>query len=342
MTLNEPNKASPTPKAEEVAVHSQPKRGNPNSGQICGVYTFSGEDAFEPILVHLESNGIEHGGGLDALTRQLDEDQGARVIVIYENPVTSLVARMKQDEPLPDCLEDWAKTTENLLALYRRNRRRLTLMDGNSALGNGALASHWLHELLGIPSIDEPNHGWSENPTKGGALHLLVDGALRRHDRTGALLAELEASSQPLGAAWELDLEAAIAELAIAAQEPAGTHSDELVEENGLLLLQLQQVQEELECNYLTNRELEQKLQEAAGRPDPGEMNKLRNHSNELQAQLAESRSQQEVAREQIRDLNEKLSYKEQSIQKLRNSLSWKVTAPIRKVLGLFMGRTDF
>jgi hypothetical protein len=128
-------------------------------------------------------------------------------------------------------------------------------------------------------------------------------------------LSELEASSIPL----RFPLHATPAELLADwqnADRQAGQGGSDLAEENELLLLQLHQVQEELESHFLANRSLERKLRG---------QEKLSQQSVGLQQELL--------------SIHQELVTSRAEVNALRESLSWRLTAPLRKILDVFGGR---
>lgn len=257
-------------------------------------------------------------------------NRDAHLVVCYPNPVLTVAAQLGEGEGESSAAAAWAAGAEQLLRLFRSNRRRVTLVDGHAAMFNPERLSQALQGRLG-DCLDLPKTAAFDPDWLGRPLARLVAAHdIAVSDGAAIVLAELEASSLPLefpvqAATTELLADWQPAEAEAAAENAGGEDAEELKEENELLMLQLHQVQEELESYFLANRDLQRQLQNA---------------SSDTSA-LDGSRQELEQARKELDQVKKELDMTRTAVSDMQSSLSWKLTAPLRSVLGVFRGRGD-
>jgi hypothetical protein len=214
----------------------------------------------------------------------LAQDPRWTVLALYELP-EEVIAQHAGDSDSTEVLAAWKSAARKLLALVRRHRTRITLLAAGECRAESDSWTALLrerHELTSAPAWNEPA------PSVGVPLALGALQASADHE-VSALLAELEAASEPLSASgtaprhevpaltsdgWRdlrtknalaarlSGLEQSFRELerkhsSLAAEhEKLDSSFKETSEENELLLQQLHQVQEELEHRFLENRRL--------------------------------------------------------------------------------------
>lgn len=306
-----------------------------------GLYVAGEPKAFEGLVSALNTEHFQRHDELDAIVDGLAQNSSARSVIMYPNPVMVLGEKLQAGETLDEAIEDWRAETERLLAVFRRDRRRITLVDGHAALNTPD--QFWRQLAARLPIALSADHFEQSAPElqPAGVPHLVVAQALRQDEGAAMLIAELEASSLSLGPAYRVDVDALVG------QGVAGVSSselDEVREENELLLLQLHQVQEELEAHFLENRKYSGRLDEVRAEADKArvdadkaraEAEKARLARNSLQAEFNEAR---EAWSQERKALTDKLSWTTNDLAAVRRSLSWKLTAPVRRVAGLFIG----
>lgn len=260
----------------------------------------------------------------------------SRFVVFYPNPILELARLFEHCDTAAEAIEQWTGQCTQLLDVYRKNRRGLILVDGDAASTAPAELAELLDGALAI-EVKSSGERSSDHPVADpGPLLPLAYSTLNWNERARALSAELEASSLPLQLPWEEKMPE-ILRAALAGQGVKGPGTDDLSSENELLLLQLHQVQEELEAFFLANKELERIKQASAV------------HIKNLDAQIvannnAAKESEERLRTEQIAPLNDlvahqkrELEWKLKAMDEMKQSLSWKLTAPIRAVAGLFV-----
>jgi hypothetical protein len=287
------------------------------------LYVAGDRSRFEPLVHALGELGARLESDVDAVTGALVRETGGRVLVLYPNPVMTLAGRLDQGDSLSATLNAWRNDTERLLALFRRNRSRITLVDGHAALEardefRQQLGNRW---SLAIPALDAE---CTEDPRHGlGFLHLVAAQALEQDEAAAALLAELDASSLVLGPRRRIDLQALIDDTSPRAVSP---EFEEIRKENELMRLQLRQLQAVYDSRVLGDRRMGEIRTE---------IKRARLARKSIEADFSEAREAWRAERKQLTD---KLKWTADDLAAIRRSLSWRVTAPLRRVLGIFLG----
>ncbi|MEM9313831.1 MAG: hypothetical protein AAGA95_04330 [Pseudomonadota bacterium] len=282
-------------------------------------------EPFEGVLRSLEAQSIQSLGALDDLEKSLQQDTKKHAIVVYANPVMVLGDKLQAGGGMTEATANWRDSTERLLSLFRRDRRRITLIDGHAAQRAPELLERLLGDrlsrqldLAGKPQTDDE---------PAGLPQLVAAQALHQDEVAAALVSELEASSLPLGPAYRIDVDALIADGLSHATKGA---VETMREENDLLMLQLHQVQEELEIQCSKNRRLQEEQREIRAGAKKAALVR-----DGVQAEFNEAREAWGADRKALAD---ELEWNASTLTALRRSLSWRLTAPVRRVLGLFMG----
>ncbi|MFU8832795.1 MAG: hypothetical protein ACNA7J_11670 [Wenzhouxiangella sp.] len=258
---------------------------------------------------------------LDAIRDWLANNADAHLLLLFNGPVM-MIARSMADGVAPaEALERWRNDVEDVLAVVRRNRRRLTLLPLDQALESPETFTKILGERFGVKlrtpvstaqTVEAPramfrimaeNTIWQSVEARNLAAELdvnalpisppanqtlsAVDEAYRQFmesEMVTALSQQQHTSAQP--GESEQELQALRDE-----KKPTEARIQDLEEENELLLQQLHHVQEELESYYLNGVGTSHELEEARA-----------------------------------------------TIEAICNSKSWKITRPLRWFLEKFMG----
>lgn len=236
----------------------------------------------------------------------LSKDPGARLVVLYQSPAVFLAAGL-EEEGGDIRLAAWQAEARRLLDTVRRHRRQTILVDGHAALAApGALAEQIRARLRCDLDVAQLQQATAPDAVTGIA-RMIADYAVRHDAAASMLAAEWQASSLPLAPPAEAEVAEAIAEWRKGeAGSPAKLR--ELQEENDLLLAQLHETQEELEPYLLAGRGTVLDPNAAA------ELKRLRAEVTKTTRQLATRNKQ---------------------IEEIYQSKSWKLTAPLRKVVDL-------
>lgn len=250
--------------------------------------------------------------GIADLAQWLADVPFAHLLLLHQRPERPVAGAIANGEAVDDALAEWRRTAEALLAVCRRDRRRVSLLNAHAAVAAPgeclARLGNRLKQRLPKASTSAVDTT-PETPVMERAIAAL---AVQQSEDTQALLSELEASSLPVGDPLSLvlpDTESVV--------QAFSTHNarQQLEEENELLLMQLQQVQEELESYYFGYQEIEQKCKAAED-----ERASYKKKSEELERSNRYYRDQLQRAQHNIADI--------------KKSLSWKLTIPLRAVRG--------
>ncbi|MFC3285765.1 hypothetical protein [Litchfieldella rifensis] len=230
--------------------------------------------------------------------------QGVHLLVLYRKPADVIAEAIINGARPTQALTIWRGEADELLNIYRHHRRQMTLVERRGAEANSETLSRLLDERTGIKletlaqSTYQPSFEHQDDKAIFQALALQA-----LQDQKGKHLAqELEASSLPL-----VDSEAVVTvvdQAFDAIQSQVGEGNKELEAENALLLEQLHHTQEELERYYLSLKKTEVEISKK---------------------------------NDKIKSFSQKNKKLKSEIDRLRNSKSWKITAPLRngiKVLG--------
>ena len=294
-----------------------PESQEPEATLPLAMHRIRGASADDTLGALLRGAGAEEVSDLDAIVERLERDPAFKAVIVFPNPVLELGDRLKDGASFEQEIATWRATVERMLAVFRRDRRRITLVDEDAARG--------APDRL-LPLLNERSLGLQGQPAESGQArsraaelkHLIAAQALGLDDATAVFQTELEASALPLGPAYRIDFDALFRE------QQAGANAAEQADlraENEQLQIQLSRVREELEAHVVENRKLE----------------KIRLAKNSLEEELEESR---EAWSEERKALADKLSWTADDLAAMRQSLSWRLTSPLRRILGLFMGTT--
>lgn len=295
---------------------------------------------------------------LDKAKLILKEQPLAHVLISYEAPERQIAACIAKETLPSQALANWMNACEALLALYRDNFQRMTLIRRealeHSAKELFALLAARSGIALGRVAVKAPVAAEAADAHQE-AIHCLLASQALQHSSVQSLSKELEASTLPLreadttldlvddsysvlqeGLSKKPDLPVEEYELLIKAKDKLVSENADLAQrleeqlkhngeisllqerlhdaqkENDLLIEQLHKVQHELERYALDERRVKHKLVKLQHDIDR-KNEKLHGFSQKnkrLSAQLREIRRQ---------------------LKDVRQSKSWKITAPLRK-----------
>lgn len=139
-----------------------------------------------------EHGVVLHSYDLDALAAALEA--GKPCATIWRDPSDMLAEALASGQPPGPVLETWQETASALLALFRRNRRRLVLLSEAALASDDPETRAQLHDRLGLSG--GPGLPAAPARTTGEDLpRLLAWLAVPQLDQLRPLLSELEASS---------------------------------------------------------------------------------------------------------------------------------------------------
>lgn len=279
------------------------------------------------------------------------------VLLLFQNPVRMLTRLMARGTAPAEALSSWRGQARAILALSRRDRRRVQVIDLAAALAHRpAFAAHF--DLSDAPAADDtPN----DAPARSNAppdmfLTLLAERLLLGDGEARALKAELAAvaidlSGQDAAApdslagayhAWRDMQDALEARAALSAEMDAlGSDLAKSRDANELLQAQNRYMQEELEKLAARRAELEEtaasvtrlntRLADKAA--SLAALDTAYARLEGVQEQLAADKARTEAALTRARA---DLGAEQAALQRVLTSRTWRLTAPLRTLRALF------
>lgn len=235
--------------------------------------------------------------GMDSLQQVMANLDDVALLLFYSRPEPFLVKAMAAETSATMALERWCTASRNMLEAIHRYRRRTALFSAESAFRGAVAFKEVCRERFRLTDRSEGEVSVTVQEP-GAAIHRLiaVQMVVQSAD-VQDLLDELEASAEPsdtFSVMPKVNCETALAELRRQGE------SDQLKEENELLMLQLHQVQEELESYYLQLLETKEALN---------------SRDSTIERELADTRY---------------------TLTRIRRSLSWRLTKPLRDIRDFF------
>ncbi|MFT6076122.1 MAG: hypothetical protein ACJAZ1_003054 [Yoonia sp.] len=286
---------------------------------------------------------------LDAYSA-LSGKEDTRYLVLFET-ARYAVARHVADVPPSEGLAEWAATATDVLSLYRRNRRKMLFISPQRVMASFGNAQTVLMKHLEI-STPLPDGVKINMPPPPQWAQVLAAQAIVQNPAAGRLVSELDAAMLPI---HELPVEpdAASAEvlgqemlLSVlqtnkdiltnqleelrvelkTSQEQARTDVESGQAEKDLLINQLDGLRTELKTYFVSAAELGKKLivQDAQAQA----------HNQALEAADAQIASLTEM----LGVMEANLHIRDDELDALRASTSWKITAPMRSIKNTLNG----
>lgn len=321
-------------------------------------------DAGAPVL-----DALAEGFALDVRADLPGPDSGVgNILLLYRSAPQTLCQAMADGASPGAALDAWRDQTRAILALNRRNRRRVQVMETAAAQRHPkAFRSHF-----GLPEGDGPA-AVLRNDQADIFLMLLAQRLLFADPQSRTLLAELEAVSISLsGAAPPEDGDPDAAFLAYQSLRKAQDDADALRLENqrleqemaarddqlltrqhsvDLLQAQARAMQEELEGLARRQIELEQTASQvpALRRQNADKENSLRaadamlrtleGYRDALTADLTRTRRELAASRRDNSAKQAGIEQLETRLRDLESSRSYRLTAPLRRIRSLISGK---
>lgn len=315
------------------------------------------EQQLEPVLEMLAGAGFARNGtrvenrlpglvelpgrqDLEAVAEWLRGNEDAHLLLLFNAPVPWIARKITNGIEPAEALGQWRSDAEHILAVVRRNRRRLSLLPLEGPLANPAAFMQTLSERFGL-AIQVPQSIEQPPEPPGPIFRMMAENAVWQSAEARHLAAELEANALPMPPAHELMLPAVDEVYQEFTQTVDRTHArkeeyktqlkkarehlqakeqekakaleplKELEEENELLLQQLHQVQEELEGQFQESRELSEKLKEAEAaaveKASDEEADRVREEQPKLEARVKDLEEENELLLQQLHHVQEEL-----------------------------------
>lgn len=256
--------------------------------------------------------------------RWINESDNGQLFIGYRNPLLDLATRLEDSGFDERAVRDWMDDAARLVALAKSDRRRVALLDVDAMIAAPDAFSGVVSDRCGTEvKVSPPRSGPDRDETCPGKLSLLAAAfALHQDDACQYVLSEIQASSLPMPDPSAPSLKTVLSEAAKLDKSSRNFSGREAREE--LMLFQVRQVQQALEAEFRKSRNLESQLHQT--RAETGaHIHHLTGELHNHQAALVEKTAALET--------------RENDLQAVLASLSWKITAPLRAVLGLFVNR---
>ncbi len=174
----------------------------------------------------------------------------SRFLLFYTRPEAALVEAMQQGVDPIDALQHWQRNTRQLLAFYRRNRRKALLIDASCALTEPQLFVETCVTTFNLvaKATDQPTLRIRQ---PSALLQLIAAQLIIQGPDLSALLAELEASATEIATEPQPRDENDFSSMFQEYLQPR-LKTLQLATEKEQFILQLHQVKEELEATSLT------------------------------------------------------------------------------------------
>lgn len=144
-------------------------------------------EAAAPLVTALRQRfAVELSDSLSALAPRLEEPPAVGLVLLYLSPVETLCRAMAAQTPPSTALADWRSRAEDILALNRRDRRRVWLLEIGAGRGNPDVFRR--HFYL-------PQAELSALPPQDLVLRLMANQAISGDPQARRIQGELEAAS---------------------------------------------------------------------------------------------------------------------------------------------------
>lgn len=293
---------------------------------------------------------------LDVLPKPEDIDTGAQapeMLLLCASPIHFLCQDMAQGTAPVAALERWVDFARAVLAVNRRNRRRVHVLDITRALADPGSV---LARFGGKVSEAEPEIDTGPDNSSDPVLVLLAQRCLDGNAAARALAGELEAVMADSGQTSEADPDAAFQawRAAGAASEEAGQLRAQLsrlqgVSENTLLLEQrlaqmsegMASYQAQVDQHLAEKTHMRDKLgkKETALSAAGDMMRGLEAQANELNAALDRTKASLGAVEADRANILRHRNDLRDRMQKIKSSHSYRITAPFRALRALLSNK---
>ena len=280
---------------------------------------------------------------LDAAIRDLSENPQAHLLLGYRDPTLQVAMALAEGSGIVDAVETVLTELNRVLNAYRPWRDRCTLVNIDQWGNSPAAAIELMNRRLGL-ALGEARCETAEMESADPAWLAIADYAIRKNPEAWLAVAEASAGSLPIPPVNAPSVDDLLRALG---QARPGRPIDPLrVEEDiELLRLQLRQAHEELEHYTNQSDRLTETTESTTARLASLERetrtlhDEIRAKENEIHArqdELRRARSDLDAKSAELLDLNAKLADTARALDDVMSSMSWRITAPLRAILGLF------
>lgn len=271
-----------------------------------------------------------------------DSPSNNRYLLLHARPEIIIASAMHAGKSPVESLNQWRASAQYLLSFYKRNRRQSILLEVDSVWKYPQRCLESVSSHFGFEVKGEANNldATEEAPSQ---CQLLANQFFVQSSLPSNIMPELQACTFPLDdksyTAPTLDVAELYQEF-LTSNKTETASAEALMdsqEENALMLEQLHRVQEELEVYYMksksrdSDKEENRKLKEEAKKMTSKfqESNKKLQNNNRS---VREARESNKKLKKSLEKTNRELRHAQTAIEQLKNSTSWKITAPIRRM----------
>jgi len=273
---------------------------------------------------------------------RLSQGRGTHLLVVYPDPAEALAEAMGAGCPPTQSLSRWRQQMEQVLEVCRRNRRNITLVNARVVLADATGLGQLLSLRIGMSLQPAPGEQHMGRDAEDPLMGLLAAYTLSNAPDVGSLINELAASSlSPEPARQTRDLVDSAYEAMISLNESDDIEalkstldfkekeSLALREERDLLLEQVLKIQKRMEIDVIESEEKRLSHESA--------ISEQKHRNQRMEKELSEMSNRCECLGNELKEKNEKIvllnrerNKLKESLNQIRGSRSWKLTAPLR------------
>ena len=144
-----------------------------------------------PVLVDAGADGIE------ALPAWLEQHPEGHILLLFNAPVPTIARHMSDAVEPGEAVAQWRQHAEQVLAVVRPNRRRMTLVALEAALADPAAFTDLLGDRFGL-ALKRPVDTSDAGDDPGALFRMMAENAVWQSPDVRNLAAELEANALPM------------------------------------------------------------------------------------------------------------------------------------------------
>lgn len=270
---------------------------------------------------------------------QASATKDVRYLLIHARPERCIAQALLEGMDLKTAVSEWETSADALLEFFKRNRSHSVLLDVDAVCEDPQSVLDWLSQNQ--PQLRESVELAHSKSVKLGNvvdgqlleanLHLLIaTQAVKQSSGIRALLPYYEAGTVPIGQGTYA--EPLVDLMSMYEKVKDVKNGRDLKEENDLVIKELFKVQEELERYYLTNKELQEKLDYSTSEMEKFSQDKQKEIAG-IRRTLSDKERELSKRSKRLRALERERNELNSALIAIQSSLFWRLTFPLRWLL---------